>query len=117
MVGAGNNFFQINQSMTAHHSGPGPDLSRLGVKFSHVTAWPQLCAKLVPPAMVEAIRAGRQPEGMMLPEIVEQIATSWAAQCMELGIPKSHQAKRLQAIGYPSNKHLAERRAALKTAL
>jgi hypothetical protein len=64
MVGAGNTFFQINQTMTAHQSRAGPDLSRVGVKGSQVTAWPQLCAKLVPPAMLEAILAGRQPEGV-----------------------------------------------------
>ncbi len=90
IAGVGNTFFQINQFMTAHHSGPGPDLSRVGVEGSLVTAWSQLCVKLLPPAVVKAILDGRQPEGMMLPEIVEQIATSWAAQCMELGIPKSH---------------------------
>jgi len=45
---------------------------------------------LLAPEAVEAILDGRQPEGITLPGVVEQIATSWAAQQMELGIPKSH---------------------------
>ncbi len=69
MVGAGNTFFQINQSMTAHHSEPGPDLSRVGVEGSQVTAWRQFRAKLVPPAMVEAIPARWQPAEATLPGV------------------------------------------------
>ncbi len=80
MVGAGNTFFQINKSMTAHHSEPGPDLSRVGVGGCQVTAWPQLCAKLVPPAMVEAILAGRQPEGVTLPTPLEGVPVRWGEQ-------------------------------------
>ena len=84
MVGAGNTFFQSNQSMTAHHSGPGPDLSRARVKGGQVTAWPQLCAKLVPPAMLEAILAGRQPEGITLTGLLERVpvrgGAPWVSQ-------------------------------------
>ena len=77
MVGAGNTFFQINKSMTAHHSEPGPDLSRAGLEGSHVTAWPQLCAKLVPPAILEAILAGRQPDSVELPGLFEGVTVWW----------------------------------------
>lgn len=80
MVGAGNTFFQINQSMTAHHSGPGPYLSRVGIKSSHVTALPQLCAKLLPPAMIEAILAGRQPAEATLPGVLEGVPVGWGEQ-------------------------------------
>ncbi len=80
MVGVGNTFFQINHSMTAQHSGPGPDLSRVGVGGSHMTAWPQLCAKLVPPAMVEAIFPGRQIHGVMLPTLLEGVPVGWGEQ-------------------------------------
>jgi hypothetical protein len=66
--------------MTAHHSGPGPDLSRVGVEGSLVSAWPQLCGKLVPPAMVEAIPAGRQPEGVTLPALLEGVPVEWGEQ-------------------------------------
>ena len=76
MGGAGNTFFQINQSMTAHHSGPGPDLSRVGVGGSQVNAWRQFRAKLVPPAMVEAIPAGRQPAEATL----EGVPVGWRHQ-------------------------------------
>jgi hypothetical protein len=80
MVGAGNTFFQIIQSMTAHHSGPGPDLSRVGVEGSHMIAWPQLCAKLVLTAMVEAIPAQWQPEGVTLPRLLEPFPVDWNQQ-------------------------------------
>lgn len=77
MVGEGNTFFQINQSMTAHHSGPGPYLSRVGIKSSHVTALPQLCAKLLPPAMIEAIFPGQQKKGVTLQGLLEGAPVGW----------------------------------------
>jgi hypothetical protein len=77
IAGEGNTFFQINKSMTAHHSEPGLDLSRAGVEGSQVTALPQLCAKLLPPTMVEAILAGRQPAGVTLPALMEPFAVEW----------------------------------------
>lgn len=80
MVGAGNTFFQINQSMTAHHSGPGPDLSRVGVEGSHMIAWRQFRAKLVPPAMVEAILDGQQPAEATLPGVLEGVPVGWGEQ-------------------------------------
>ncbi len=73
MVGAGNTFFQINQSMTAHHSGPGPDLSRVGVDGSRVTAWPKLCEKLLPAAMAEAMFLAQQPERVTLLVLLEGV--------------------------------------------
>jgi hypothetical protein len=66
MVAAEDTFFQIKQSMTARHSGTGPDLSRVGVEGSHMSAWPQFRTKLLPPAMVEAILAGRGEQKIAL---------------------------------------------------
>jgi hypothetical protein len=80
MVGAGNTFFQINQSMTAHLSGPGPDLSRVGVKGSQVIAWPQFRTNLLPAAMAEATLAGRQPEGLTLQGLLEGVPVGWGEQ-------------------------------------